>query len=150
MTALELMCSFALWIVSFQLLRFGAPPGLFHILRLVLHPLNSAAEAYHPLKCIFSSVACFILSSLNFLLALERLHPLKLDEVGFCVVATFKTGGGLVVGFVPCFCFARWLAHSRAPVLIVFAASHLFAGLYWWRCKSFLALLAYFGRLTKI
>ena len=34
----------------------------------------------------FSSVACFILSSLAFLLALKGLHPLKLDGVGFCVV----------------------------------------------------------------
>ena len=85
---------------------------------------------------LFSSVACFIFSSLAFLLALEGLHPLKLDEVGFCVVATFKASGGLAVGLVPCFCFARWLAHSRA-VRIVSAAGDLFAGLYWWPCKKF-------------
>ena len=109
-----------------------ASPGVFHILQLAWHPLNSAAggggeghlqrtpppriptHTYHHLKrllvtspCgpalvilrrswlvvdgfgmlfLFSSVACFIFSSLAFLLALEELHPLKLDEVGFCVV----------------------------------------------------------------
>ena len=124
------------------------PPFEVHTVVGIIFTLRFSLALSACIGCtfLFSSVACFIFSSLAFLLALEGLHPLKLDEVG--LLPHFKAGGGLAIGLVPSFCFARWLAHSRA-VPIVSAAGDLFAGLYWWPCKTLSCSSGHIWRLDE-
>ena len=85
---------------------------------------------------MFSSVACVVLCSLAFLLSLEGLNPLKLDEVGFC--------------FVPFRLMLAWQLDlflvllrrmtgtlSRCADCVVAAGDLFIAGLHCWACLKF-------------
>ena len=117
-------------------------------------PPRFATYAYHPLKCIIfrytfypllflALLACFgcaLLCSLAVLLALEGLHPLKLDEVGFCFVP-FRL---ILAWQLDLFLDVTYLNGWRTLALCLLCCGSwqysskffCFSGLFWWLDKK--------------